>query len=238
MQELKLKLITGEPLKIRYHRSMAFSGGSALVCDNNVVYQFYGKNDWPKANRIRDVERLQYGSEEMKKTVQSVLPMKWSMLEDDKHKPIVVIRKETDCYPLDVVEGGLNSKDFDTVMMWSISRMIKLSCVLKVNNIVYGGFQPQNLMIWASGHSIFLPGGWWDTVEMDDGNKNSDIKDIKVLAKNYFSGGAYKYVRRWCEEPPAGDAFEELKAWDEAVDESVGKREFVPLVIDPETAYG
>ena len=238
MKESKIPLKGGNNLTIKFHRTAPFDLGISYICDNNVVYHFHGSSCWDDVERMGVVNYFQYGSDDLRDTVSPVLPRKFEILRDTGDRPIVRVVKQPDCYPLNVVEASIGQDEFDTCLMWSVSRMLKMCCVLKLASVSYGGFSPENVFVWASGHTIFLPGGWWKSnLSPTWEDIAGDIKDVKKLAGSYFSGGAYKYVLEWCREEPADDPFEELRRWDVAVDESVGTRRFVPLVIDHDSAY-
>jgi hypothetical protein len=114
--------------------------------------------------------------------------------------------------------------------MWTVSRMIKTLVILKLNGLHYPGMTSDNVFVAVGEHTIFLPGYWWDLKEGDE-DYSEEMTQVRSLAQNSFSGGAYPEVLEWCTEGPEKDPFDALSRWDDVVDESVIVRKFVPLVV-------
>jgi hypothetical protein len=237
MNEEELELEDGSTLTVRYHQRYPFSRGTVFLSDNSVTYRFTSPSD---SSRIiaYDFDSLNYGSDQIKKTLDDVLPRKATRFVLNGGTPLLSVKKNPDCYPLKVVEGALDPRIFDTALMWTISRLIKTCVFLKMNSLRYPGFVPDNVFVWASGHTIFLPGEWWDIHDLQKGETYRDeLQAIRDIARDYFSGSAYPEVQRWAGEKAESDPFLELEIWDDVVDESVHVREFVPLDLPPDEVW-
>jgi hypothetical protein len=230
--EKVVELDSGNNAILKYRRSYDFELGTVYVTDNRVIYHFLNPSDDSRLYNLKLLQSLTYGSEDIKIAVSQVIPLTRSTLHDKEGRPLFCVGKPIDSYPLPVLEGAIQTADFDTCLMWAISRLIKVLVVLRMSGLHYPGVRPDNVFVSAGEHTIFLPGYWWD---LKEGNSDytSEIAQIKGIAKSFFSSGAHREVLLWSKEPAESDPFEALERWDEAVDESVIVRKFVPLEVPP-----
>lgn len=167
------------------------------------------------------------------------------------------VRKDSDTIPLHSAWEYSGKKIEAKTVAWMISRMLNLSCYFYTKNIVYNGFLIKNLYVEPTSHLIMPYGGWWSAHPYGQKPTLMDKEALNCLPKKALSGGtksntdlylikhtAIKLLGspmpaskpkdipsplvKWLFDPITKDPIETYREWYQVLQDSWGKRVFVP----------
>lgn len=255
-----VKTTKGTKLQISYLYHHIFELGEYYVCNKHIIYLFNKNKKRYYDNYVKQIKKLSYKDVNMEKYFKPLFPKILSEYDtiDDKH--VIVISKTEDVYPLRaVVENFFNGDIPDKHLAWMISRLMNISCFLKMNGVVHNGINIDTCFVSLDFHSILLLGGWWYTTDENSAmigtskdiynvmsplvkaNKISksttDIESIKAFGRKYLSSSAPAAFEEFLLSGTKEDSMEENKKWENALTTSYGKRKFIKIDTNKNLIY-
>ncbi|MDT3386729.1 MAG: J domain-containing protein [Bacteroidota bacterium] len=239
--------------KIHYLHSKPFELGKRFVTDNQVIWVFDSTKD--KYFKQYMHTKLTYKDKRMETIYREKMPV----VEDFQDRAIFVKRDPRE-FPMDLFLLAYQKKLTARDIAWMVSRMCDLLCFLNFNKIAINAITPENLFINADTHSISIYGGWWYSAKIGEkmtGVSKSifDIMPFSVRSSKLSSpitdveGMRIMFQRickdkelpdpfkKWLEAGSLDDPIQEYERWNEALDKSWGKRQFMKFEAKADEIY-
>lgn len=246
-------------LVVTYIKEYAFELGKMYLCNNHVVFAIDNKNKKYADNYIASYQdfakfpaltnQVSYALPKIKQHFQS------------KEQYVIIIERKNKCVPLSEVFANYSGIIPSVNEAWITTRLMNLCCYLSYTGKVHNGICLDNLFVDIEKHGVMLYGGWWYTRPHGEkligtcadvynnmpisvkreklSTTQTDIECVKALTAKLLGAKSRIYdknipapILKWIKSPSNVDVVGQYAAWEQAMNDTFGKRKFVKIDSD------
>lgn len=246
---------------IHYLNDIFTEFGARYITDSKVIWMFDPDKIKHKKNFLLMKSKIRFANQKMLDIYKRKIPITWQYDSSGNGRELFV-EKYPNEYPMDLFLSAYADQLTGRDIAWMVSRMCDLLCFLEYNKIVLNGFDPENLFINPTAHSIAIYGGWqyaaiagekmigttkhiynlMPTSVRTSGlaSHETDIECVRDIVRGMISkakGDIPKPIQDWVEFGSVSEPVKEYSRWIKALDKAYGPRKFVKFEVDPNKIY-
>ncbi len=225
VETARFRTADGQDVEIEYIYQSVDDGVPFYVARKNVIYVFPSGQSYRAESYAAALALLDFPQGDVRDLSQ-YFPVRSGTFPLEGGQTMLVLTKSEELFPL-AAYGSLPPVH----AAWVVSRLENLCCVLEYSGIAHGGIALESVFINARTHEAHLLGGWWKAARWPGGSVR-DLKDLRAAARRLMGvqySSAPAEFRRFIEEAPEPDAYQDFSRWDRVIDEGFGGRRFEKL---------
>lgn len=159
--KISIEMLRGGWITFEFTQTDEFELGRTYIGTDKVMFLIEEEFREYYNNAVESIDGIAYADERMEAEFGGHVP---TILRQGISKcgyGVLIIRKETEEYPLKDILSRLGNRMDARHVAWIISRLCNICCFLQYNQKVHNAVTVENLFVNPEMHTVSLLGGWW-----------------------------------------------------------------------------
>lgn len=248
----------GKGFDLQYIRKDEMGGNIVYTSKTKLCLQFALTDKELFENYLKAYKNIQYPNDEVKKSLEICFPQDVKSIEGldgyflimNRTSEVLNLRHILNYYK----STGKTWENKYRHCVWIINRIYNMLCLMQANELVFNGFDCENIYISPSYHTALLLNGWQYCVEENSkmlgttqdiydimsitckdkklAEYKTDTESLRMIGRELFDKDAPKEFREFFERAGSDSALDDWKKFEELFIKVYEKRKFYTFDID------